>query len=66
MRKLESAQSAAEGIKQASVFQLLGGTASGAADAYLQQQAFESMATQRSGVGQYSEFDALLKKYGME
>jgi len=59
MRKLEGAESASKAIKDASWYQLFGGVASGASDAFLQQMAFESMATSRGGVGKYSELGKL-------
>ena len=59
MRKLEAAQSASKAIKDASYYQLFGGVASGASDAFLQQMAFESMAQSRTGVGPYKDLEGL-------
>jgi len=64
MRKLQGAESASDAIKKASIYSLVGGTAEGAANAYLQQQAFSTMSTSRTGLGQYDEFSKLMGMYG--
>ena len=64
MRQLEGAESAGAAAKSAAKYALIGGIAEGASETYAKREAYNTLATSRTGLGDYDQFSKLLEMYG--